>query len=275
MRNGHYAFLEMNERLLGEDGWRLWSLTGPDTKAVLLDQRDGPPMDGRPSALFVLTDETVVWSVVHDRHTVPTFELHQARFDGSGDRTLLSTPFDKGSNYWDPSIDAAGTHLLYSTIDPSANGSTRFRIWSLDLTHRGAKPVRLGDTDDAVGPVSNGRTLAWRNVADGNPRAASNSLVVSGMDGSDPRTIVGNLIFDLSIGRRFVAIDSNDLDLVLYDTEQHRAVSVERHAPKDGSRFQRGWTVVAGDLLVYHRGYLEGSSEPGVSLWARLPGPGE
>lgn len=89
----------------------------------------------------------------------------------------------------------------------------------------------------------------------------------------------------LSMGRRFIAFDVlsppdpvlSSSNLVLYDTEAGTLSVVERHPRPDLWTMQRGWTVVAGDLLVFRRVYLAddaNASRPAEICWAILPGPG-
>jgi hypothetical protein len=275
VRNGHYAFLEMNQRLLGDDGWRLWALSEPNGKAVLLDRRDGPHGDQRPPPRFALTDDGVIWTAVHDRAGVLIYELRSARLDGSGARALLTSPVAT-KQFWFPSTDPAGSRVVYATVEPDGV-AFRFRTWSLDLTGPGAKPVRLGESDAATQPVTNGTTLAWR-VVDGNVANWGKGLVIAGADGGGAHNVPASSLMNLSVGRRFLTYDTLDgSDLVLYDTETDRLVDVERHAPPDTIAMQRGWTLVAGDILVFRRVSRSegGTPVPAVVCWAILPAPGE
>src|SRR5450759_1885572 len=275
VRGGRYAFLEMNQRLLGESGWRLWALPGPNRKAVLLDRSDGPKGAQGPSPWIALTDEGVIWTAVHDRRGVVTYELRSARFDGSDSHALLASRVET-EQYWYPSTDPAGTHVVYATVEPGSS-AYRDRIWSLDLTDRAAKPVRPGDSDEATQPVTNGTTLAWR-VVDGNVANWGKWLVVADADGGGAHMVPATNLTNLSLGRRFLTYDTLTFgDLVLYDTQADRLVAVERHAPPDTLGMQRGWTLVAGDLLVFRR-VDKGDNDtpvPAVVCWAILPAPAQ
>ncbi len=275
VRDGHYAFLEMNARTLGENGWRLWVIPAAGAPAVPVDSRDGPP-DGRPAAGFALTSRGIAWTVVHDRDGKPTFEIRTARFDGSQVQTVLASPKDS-RQYWYPSVDAAGDHLLLATVEPTSGGHA-FRLWSLNLDAVGAQPIRLGTTDDATQPVANASALAWRTV-DGNVGNWSPALVVAREDGSAPVSVPGGGIGNLSVGNRFVAFDPMDAQAVtLYDLLAKRLVTVEGHSPPDTRGFQSGWTIVAGDLLVFRRGdpYNDNpaTAVPPEIVWAKLPAAG-
>ena len=276
VRDGQYAFLEFNSRLLGgENGWRLWALPAANAKAVLLDTRDGPPDDPRPGPSFVLTRDGIVWTAVHDRQGVPTYELRTARLDGSGNRALLTSPA-KTLQYWYPSVDPSGTTIAYATVAHAGSGYA-FRVWSLDLTAAPAVPTRLGDSDVATQPVANESHLAWR-IADENVSNESSAMVLAGRDGSGATTVGVQRLTNLSIGNRFVGFDAIEhVRLELYDLQAQRLVTVERHAQPETLGFQPGWTRVAGDLLVFRRVDYFNADDPADSqiVWARLPAPAE
>jgi hypothetical protein len=273
VRQGHYAFLEMNTRLLGDSGWRLWALEGAGRKGVLLDAQDGPD-DGRPAAAFGLSDSGVVWTAVHDCDGVPTFELRTAAFDGSGERVLLATPVAE-RQYWYPSIDASGTTLAYATVE-QAGGADRFGLWTLDLAQPDARPVAVAGVEDATEPVLNGHVIAWRTVDDNVVNWGRGLMVVA--DAGAPQAIApGELtaLGHLTLGDRFVGFETISHQAVqLYDTVEHRLVTVEKHEVPDTVGIQPGWTLVAGDLLVFRRSdYADDADlaqQPEV-VWAMLP----
>jgi hypothetical protein len=272
VRHGHYAFLESNGRLLGEQGWRLWSLPGPNATAVLLDH--GDTSNGSAVPAFALSDDSVIWTVAHVRGKTTAYEIRSARADGSAPTVLLSSPADK-VQYWFPSIDPAGAHLLYSTVEPVAD-AWRFRVWSLELGVPGAVPVRIGTSDDATEPLSNGSLVAWRTV-DGNVLNWGAGLEVASLDGSMTRTTAVTHENDLSMGSRYIAFNCLDdsTDLRLYDTVADKIIAVE-HNDADGPwGIQDGWSLVVGDLLVYRRVFDSSIGGPGDHppeiYWARLP----
>lgn len=269
VRNGTYAFVETNERLLGS-GWRLWSLPGRGEDRVPLDAMDGGP-DAAPSPQFALTDDRVIWTVVHPRDGVLTFELRSARFDGSDNHALLSSPVDE-RQYWYPSTDPDGTHVLFATVEPVGD-DWRFRIWSLDLTDPEAQAVRLGTSDQATQPLTNGTVLVWR-IVDGNVRNLGKDMVVADLDGADPRRLHIDPPFLPSLGNRFLVEQDERRELVVYDLAAGGSpVVIERFDGDAGWVLQRGWTVVAGDLLVFRPVVFDDAHAPGVEIdWAILPG---
>jgi hypothetical protein len=274
VRDGGCAFLEENPRQLGDGGWRLWALPPGASKAVLLDSSVRPPADGRPAAMFAMTRDGVVWTAVHDRDGHPGFELRAARLDGSGARVMQSAPM-KARQIWYPSSDPAGTTVVYGTVEPAGSGYA-YRVWSLRLDDPKAVPVRLGDSDAATQPVTNGASLVWRTV-DGNAGNWSTALVAASPDGSGGVSVQVHRLLGLSLGRRFAAFDTEAAQSVtLYDTAQGRLVDVERYEAPDTRGIQPGWTVVAGDLLVFRRvdyyNQDEAAAAPPAIVWAVLPG---
>ena len=224
VRHGHYAFLESNHRLLGDSGWRLWSLAARNGVPVLLDH--GDTADGTPTPQFALSDAGLVWTVVHQLGNMPTFELRSASADGSDQRVLQSAPEAK-QQYWTPSGDPAGT-IFYSTVE-SVSGTWQFRAWQIDPRNgTTSAPVRVGTSDAATDPVSNGQLVAWK-IADNNVSnwGAGMEIADLGASTSRPTPVIHET--NLSIGNRYVAFDSLDdsTDLRLYDTTSNRIVTIE------------------------------------------------
>lgn len=269
VRHDRYAFVETNERLLGP-GWRLWSLPGRGKDRVLLDAMDGGP-DAAPGPQFALTDDRVIWTAVHPRDEVLSYELRSARFDGSDNHALLSSPIDK-RQYWYPSADPAGTHVLFATVEPQGD-HWRFRVWSLDLTDPEARPVRLGTSDQATQPLTNGSVLVWR-IVDGNVLEVSDDMAMADLDGGDAVRLHMPQSFLPSLGNRFLVEQDERHELVAYDTAAGGApVVIERLDGDAGWVLQRGWTMVAGDLLVSRPVVYDDQHAPGVAInWAILPG---
>jgi hypothetical protein len=271
VRHGHYGFLEGNVRL--GPGWRLWALPGPNKPAVLLDKDDAP--DGMPTPLMALTDDRVIWTAIHPRQGVLTYELHSARFDGSDPRVLLSSPLDK-LQYWMPSTSPDGRYVLYATVEPVESGY-RYRIFSLDLTRPGATPVRLGTSDEATQPETNGTNLIWR-VVWSNVANWGQGLVSADPTGSNPRylSLPAPHIIHATVGRRFVAYDTFEPvdNLTLSDLKTDKVVTVEQWPKADGVGYQQGWTIVAGDLLIFRRiSTVKDVTKSPEVCWAILPSP--
>lgn len=175
-----------------------------------------------------------------------------------------------------PATSPDGSQVLYATVEP-AGSDYLYRIFSLDPTRPGATPVRLGDSDEATAPESNGTILIWR-VVNGNVANWGKGLAAGDLTGSNPRNIPvpAQEVSNASVGRRFVAYDAlEDLGrLTLSDLKTNKVVTVEERPEADGIRYQRGWTIVAGDLLIFRRvsTFTNVSKSPEV-CWAILPSP--
>gem|GEM_PF-972660 len=267
VRDGRYAFVETNERLLGT-GWRLWAFPGRGSDRVLLDTNDGP--DAAPTPSFVLTDDRIIWTAVHPRDDVLAYEIRSARFDGTNNHALLSSPVAE-RQYWYPSLDPTGTHLLFATVEP-VGSDWRYRIWSLDLTAPGAQPVRLGTSNEATQPLTNGSVLSWR-IVDGNVQVPGKDMVMADPDGSDPMRLNMPSSFLPTLGNRYLAEQDQRHELVVYDLAAGGALMViERFDNAAGWVLQRGWTMVAGDLLIFRPVVYDDEHAPGVQIaWAILP----
>ena len=267
--DGHYAFVENNDRLYGTDGWRLWALLGAGQKAVLLDKGDLP---GAPQVgSIAMGGGQVIWTTFHEVAGVVTSEIRAAHFDGSDPRILASAPASQ-TEYWWPSLDPTGRVLLYGTVEHLSGGDEAFRIYRRDLSVPDSSPVGLGTDNTATEPLSNGRTLVWRTV-DNNVINWGNDLVIAAPDGQRPKSLSLPHVGLASLGNRYLAyyrVSVSVGDLTLYDTATGTFDLVEQHGPSDPWQFQRGWTVVAGDLLVLRRA-TETSTPPPQVCWASLP----
>lgn len=268
VRDGRYAFLETNERLLGT-GWRLWGLPSRGAHRVLLDTKDGP--EGAPDPDFVLTGDRIIWTAVHPRDGVLTYELRSARFDGTDNHALLASPVAE-REYWYPSLDPSGTHLLFATVEPVGD-DWRYRIWSLDLTEPDAQPIRLGTSEVATQPLTNGSTLVWR-IVDGNVQVPGKDMAMADPDGSGPVRLNMPTSFLPTLGNRYLAEQDERHELVVYDLAAGGApMVIERFDRDAGWVLQRGWTMVAGDLLIFRPVVYDDEHAPGVEIdWAILPG---
>jgi len=264
--DGHYAFVENNDRLYGTDGWRLWALLGAGQKAVLLDKGDLP---GAPQVgSIAMGGGQVIWTTFHEQAGVVTSEIRAAHFDGSDPRILASAPASQ-TEYWWPSLDPTGRVLLYGTVEHLSGGDEAFRIYRRDLSVPDSSPVGLGTDNTATEPLSNGRTLVWRTV-DNNVMNWGNDLVIAAPDGQRPKSLSLPHVGSESLGNRYLAYERVSIgDLTIYDTATGTLDLVEQHGDSDPWQLQRGWTVVAGDLLVLRRAN-DTTPTPQV-CWASLP----
>jgi hypothetical protein len=267
--DGHYAFVEDNDRLYGTDGWALWALPGAGQKAILLDK--GDVRDAPQVGSIAMGGGQVIWTTFHEVAGVVTSEIRAAHFDGSDPRVLASAPASQ-TQYWWPSFDLTGRFLLYGTVEHPSGGNEAFRIYRRDLSVPDSSPVRLGTDDTATEPLSNGRTLVWRTVND-NVINWGADLVIAAPDGQSPKSLsLPNVNFEY-LGNRYLAywrVSVSWANLTLYDTATGTFDLVEQHGPSDPWQIQEGWTIVAGDLLVLRRA-TDASTPPPQVCWASLP----
>jgi hypothetical protein len=266
--DGHYAFVQDDDQLYGANGWGLLAVPGTGQKAVLLDKGD---VTGAPQVSSIaMGGGQVIWTTFHDVAGVVTSEIRAAKFDGSDPRILASMPANK-TEFWWPSLDPTGRFLLYATVEHLSGGGEAFRIYRLDLSSPNSAPVRLGTVDSATEPLSNGRTLVWRTV-DNNVINWGSDLVVATPDGQGQKLLSLQHVGDTSLGNRYLAYDLvSGGDLTLYDTATGTFDLVEQHDPSDPWQLQRGWNVVAGDLLVLRRVNTSTPTGTVQVCWASLP----
>jgi hypothetical protein len=265
--DGHYAFVVNDDQLYGSDGWGLLAVPGAGQKAILLDKGDlaGAPQVGS----IAMGGGQVIWTTFHEVAGVVTSEIRAAHFDGSDPRIIASAPVSQ-TEYWWPSLDPTGRFLLYATVEHLSDGNEAFRIYRRDLSVPSSTPVRLGTDNAATEPLSNGRALVWRTIND-NVINWGHDLVLAAADGQDPKSLSLPDVGLESIGNRYLAYYRLSIgDLTLYDTATGTFDLVEQHGDSDPWQLQRGWTVVAGDLLVLRRATNTSTPPPQV-CWASLP----
>ena len=265
--DGHYAFVVDDDHLY-PNSWGLLAVPGAGQKAVLLDKGDVP--DAPQVSRIAMGGGQVIWTTFHEVAGVVTAEIRAAHFDGSDPRILASAPANK-TEYWWPSLDPTGRFLLYATVEHLSGGGEAFRIYRLDLSSPNSAPVRMGTDDSATEPLSNGRTLVWRTV-DNNVINWGSDLVVATPDGQGQKSLSLQHVGDTSLGNRYLAYDLvSGGDLTLYDTATGTFDLVEQHGPSDPWQLQRGWNVVAGDLLVLRRVNTSTPTGTVQVCWASLP----
>jgi len=268
VRDGHYAFVQDDDQLYGANGWGLLAVPGTGQKAVLLDKGDLP---GAPQVSSIaMGGGQVIWTTFHDVAGVVTSEIRAAKSDGSDPRILASMPANK-TEYWWPSLDPTGHLLFYATVEHLSGGNEAFRIYRLDLSVTNSPPIRLGTDDTATEPLSNGRALVWRTIND-NVINWGSTLVIAAPDGQGPKSLALPDVGLESLGSRYLAYYRLSIgDLTLYDTATGAFDLVEQHGDSDPWQLQRGWSVVAGDLLVLRRVNTSTPTGTVQVCWASLP----
>lgn len=265
--DGHYAFVVDDDHLY-PNSWGLLAVPGAGQKAVLLDKGDVP--DAPQVSRIAMGGGQVIWTTFHEVAGVVTAEIRAAHFDGSDPRILASAPANK-TEYWWPSLDPTGRFLLYGTVEHPSGGNEAFRIYRRDLSAPDAPPVRLGTDDAATEPLSNGRTLVWRTIND-NVINWGHDLVTAAPDGQGAKSLSLPDVGLESLGNRYLAYYRLSVgDLTLYDAATGTFDLVEQHGDNDPWQLQRGWSVVAGDLLVLRRTNSSTPTGTPQVCWASLP----
>ena len=113
----------------------------------------------------------------------------------------------------------------------------------------------------------------WSNVANW-----GQGLVSADPTGSNPRylSLPAPHIIHATVGRRFVAYDTFEPvdNLTLSDLKTDKVVTVEQWPKADGVGYQQGWTIVAGDLLIFRRiSTVKDVTKSPEVCWAILPSP--
>jgi len=269
VRDGHYAFVEMNDRVFGPGGWRIMLVPARGANAVLIDKSDG--VDG-PVPGIALSDHSVVWTAVHRKSNGLTYQLTQMGF-GATDTHVIDGADVNVRQFWFPSVDPVTGRLYYSTVEPSGP-DFRFGLRSVDLNDPAGLPALLADAGDATQPAAYGGVLTWRDVND-NVLNGSNTVVVANDQGGAQLPIALSRVTNLSIGSRYLTFNEGlGNDLLLYDLRAHQLVSVERHPADLSTEFSEDWTLVGADLLVFRRTHEDKNADPvgpAEVCWAYLP----
>ncbi len=274
--DGHFAFLERNERVLGDSGWQLWFLAEPGGTARLLDASDEA---SETVPLFALDDARVVWATVHQATDGPRSELLMWQLGSEGPVVLEEGDPDEISFAFP---DLLGDELVYSAFelqggDPAAQ---EFRIYRRDLSDPDADPERLDTSGDVAMPVLGRDVLVWK-VAPQNAYGWGN-LIVMDADGRDPLKIDTQsmhtdreLAFNYpSLGDDYLAaLDPNHNSLYVFDVVNRRPLLVEDLGEErlEGERDAViGRPDIAGRLLAYVQG-SDDQSQPLTLKYVELP----
>lgn len=266
----HFVFTELNLRLYGPSGWRLWYLAAAGGPAVLLDRADPPGGVEGPLPFAAVDAERVVWTTFHARPSGRLAELRMASLPTMHQTVLLSADQQR-TEYWFPALDAR--RLVFARVEYNATRSADARhVYLLDLSQLSPEPRMLDATGDAANPAIHGDFVVWKRS---NNELNWGSLVLHRLStGVDIALDFGELSQDLdnaSIGDRYLAAESREFQtLRLYDLTTQSTVTVQQW-PAGG---HAGAFVphVAGNLLVFGGGVTDVSG-PSDLRWIRLPPP--
>ena len=227
---GHFAFVERNQGVYGDSGWRLWYLAEAGGSPIQLDASD----DASATVPFFAIDAgRVVWGAVHESGGGPRSQL--LYYDpAAGDTVVLQEGDPNEIGFAFPSLD--GDRVAYSAfVAPDRDPATQeFRIYELDLARPSGEPVRLDDGGDPAMPVLTDDYVVWKVAPDnayGWGQLAITDQTTGEMWNVAPSAMHtdAELSFNYpSIGAGYVAAyDTNHNSLYLYDLASRRAVLVE------------------------------------------------
>ena len=263
--DGHFAFVEANQRLYGPNGWRLWYLDHPGARAVQLDASDGPN-GGLP--LLAMTGERLVWAAFHGPQGHATSELLMATLPDLTKHVLARSPAaDK--QYLFPSL--LGNQLAYG-VEDVITGQEHVDL--LSLGRGGAIPRRLDSSGQATMPALTTDSVIWKEGV--NIFSAGALVRYSLHDGTTTGLDLatwGAALYPTA-GRRFASAWGWDTtQFYVVDLTTNRAVLLERFPAVGPLNDVRPY--IAGDLLVWSRGVstLDARGYPTQPLeleWARL-----
>jgi hypothetical protein len=258
------AFMELNDRLFGPGGWKLWYLSGTNPKPVLIDSGAGSQLP-----FFGISDRYLVWTVITG--TPEMGELRSIDLQSRTRRVVVSGRSDQ-RQVWFPDID--GSRVVYGTVEPSADLSTDERhIYFVDLTG-GDPPRRLDQSTSASEPAIHGDDVVWKESDPSlNFLVAGNLVHYSLVTGrQEPLQIpapTGTGFTDPSIGDRYVvAWPEADRMLYLADLQSGTYPAVLDLGPATSDPHDAvGHGDIAGDLLAYIYAPASGDLE---LRWVRL-----
>lgn len=251
------AFIELNDRVLGTGGWKLWYLSGTGAKALLVDS-------GRGSELpfFGISDRYLVWTVTEGKPA--TSEMRLLDLQSMARRTLESDRSDR-TQYWFPDID--GSRLVYGTVELSADGTTDERhIYFLDVA--GGVPRQLDVSASSSEPAIHGTDVVWKESDPDLNFLEAGRLVHYSLDTGRREPLAlpspsGTGFTDPTVGNRYVAAwPQADRMLYVADLETGTYPAILDLGPTTANPHDGvGHADVSGDLLAYLFGPAQGDLE--------------
>jgi hypothetical protein len=257
---GHFAWVE--ERAASAGGWSVWYLERAGGQPVLVDQGVSPDW---PLPAIALDDTQLVWTAVHIEGKTATSTIGAMDLATQRQSVIRSSPATQLQFTW-PSL--ANDQLVYATMAGSVMSERHVALH--DFGAHGADRQLDPSGARASVPAFNGSTVVWMD-ADNEFDWGSLVLYSMGTQQSVSVPYLGDepYVSYPSVGRRFVAAWAWDnTRFWLYDLVEQRPVLVEQFDLAGGFGDLR--PVVAGDLLVWIRGYAD-DSHPLQLLWASLP----
>jgi hypothetical protein len=263
-----FAFIEVNRRVFGQSGWRLWYVGGPGSKPSIVDQGSGGQLP-----FFTMSAGRLVWTAI-TAGPGPKGTLRSMNLISLQKTTLLASPA-QSQTFWFPWLD--DERLVYGTIESSDGGETEQRhVYYLDLSNPDGAPQRLDGSTSASEPVIRGDIVIWK---ESDPRLnflAAGHLVRHSLSSGATKPLelpagAPTLGFTVpSIGNHF-AVAWPQYDRAIYladlDTETFPAL-IDLGRTNDDPHDAVVRPFVLGDLLAYTFGPATGDLE---LRWAILP----
>jgi hypothetical protein len=242
------AFMELNDRIFGAGGWKLWYMPEPSAKPVLIDSGAGGQLP-----FFALSDRHLVWTIITGNPEMS--ELREIEL-GSMSRHVLASDRADHTQYWFPDID--GSRLVYGTVEPSADLSTDERhIYLLDL-ETGAPSRRLDKSTSASEPAIHGTEVVWKESDPTLNFLVAGDLVHDSLltDTIQPLKLPapsGTGFTDPSVGDRYVAAwPESDRMLYVADLQSGDYPAIlDLGATTADPHDAVGHADISGDLLAY------------------------
>ena len=252
-----FAFIEINSRVFGQGGWKLWYMPSLEATPTLVDE------GASQLPFFSISDDFLVWSVVHG----PPEESQLLSLDlGSMERRVLASKSPNQVQFWFPDVD--GTRVVYGTVEPQADLSSDQRhIYLLDVGAKAAA-LRLDKGTSASEPVILGNDVVWKESDPHLNFLVAGSLVHYSIDSREQEPLQlpteGNLGFvEPSIGDGFAtAWPQSDRRLYIADLERGTYLPIlDLGRTDDDPHDAVARPDLSGDLLAYVFGPAHGELE--------------
>lgn len=270
--DGHYAFVETNERVFGPMGWALWYLDEPGGEPVQVDRSD---MEGSTVPFFALDDGRLAWAAIHDAADEPVSQLMMAQAPEMSPTVLASASmFEQAFAF--PDLD--GNRLGYNSFE-NVGDIQEFRVYLMDLAEANPIAKRVDETGDTgcrcwPATYSHGNERKTMPYGWGTLEYGTLDGPMSQIDLAAMHTYPDVPFSYPSMGARFLAAhDPNHNSLYVFDLDTEDALLIEDLGEErtEGDRDAViGRPHISGDLLAY----IQGSDDPQTPLilkFARLP----
>ena len=252
------AFVEVNSRVFGQGGWKLWYMATLEAKPKLVDAGAGDQLP-----FFSISDDSLVWSAVHGKPE--RSQLLRLDLRSMDQQVLASEPPDH-TQFWFPDVD--GTRVVYGTVEPQADlSSDQSHVYLLDTSAKGPA-LRLDNSKSASEPVIQGNDIIWKETDPILNFMNAGSLIHYTLDSQKQEplalpTFPGLGFVEPSIGDGFAtAWPQSDRKMYLADLEAGTYPPIlDLGATNDDPHDSVARPDLSGDLLAYVFGPAHGDLE--------------